>query len=84
MPDFSRSLSNFQIIAKNFDWFIALLAPVVIGQLARVKMVSTQKCDTLMEFYFVFCFFIFRQWLYEPGNQSVQFEWRKSQHHKVS
>ena len=32
MPDFSRSLSNFQIIARNFDWFIALLAPVVIGR----------------------------------------------------
>lgn len=51
--------------------------------LAKVKTVSTQKCDTLVEFYYYY-FLIFRQWLCEPGNQSVQFEWRKSQHHKVS
>ena len=31
MRDFSRALSKFQIIARNFDWFIALFAPVVIG-----------------------------------------------------
>ena len=32
--DFSRALSDlkFQITARNCDWFIALFAPVVIGQ----------------------------------------------------
>ena len=30
--DFSRALSKLQLIAKNSDWFIALLTPVVIGQ----------------------------------------------------
>jgi len=29
--DFSRPLSNLQVIAKNSDWFIALFAPLVIG-----------------------------------------------------
>ena len=29
--DFSRALSEFQVIARNCDWFIALPAPVVIG-----------------------------------------------------
>ena len=30
--DFSRPLSELQVIARNCDWFIALSAPVVIGQ----------------------------------------------------
>ena len=30
--DFSRALSELQIFAWNCDWFIALLAPVVIGR----------------------------------------------------
>ena len=30
--DFSRALSNLQVIARNCDWFIALFAPVVIGR----------------------------------------------------
>ena len=30
--DFSRAFSKFQIIARNYDWFIALFAPVVIGR----------------------------------------------------
>ena len=30
--DFSRVLSELQVIARNCDWFIALFAPVVIGQ----------------------------------------------------
>ena len=29
--DFSRALSELQVIARNSDWFIALFAPVVIG-----------------------------------------------------
>ena len=29
---FSRALSKLQGIATNFDWFIALFAPVVIGR----------------------------------------------------
>ena len=32
MYDFSRALSELRIIARNCDWFIALPAPVVIGQ----------------------------------------------------
>ena len=28
---FSRALSELQVIARNYDWFIALPAPVVIG-----------------------------------------------------
>ena len=32
MRDFSRALSELQVIAKNCDWFIALSAPVVIGR----------------------------------------------------
>ena len=31
-PDFSRASSEFQVIARNCDWFIALTAPVVIGR----------------------------------------------------
>ena len=30
--DFSRGLSELQVIARNCDWFIALFAPVVIGR----------------------------------------------------
>ena len=30
--DFSRSLSELQVIARNRDWFIVLFAPVVIGR----------------------------------------------------
>ena len=30
--DFSRALNKLQIIARNSDWLIALLTPVVIGQ----------------------------------------------------
>ena len=30
--DFSRALSELQIIARNCDWFIALFVPVVIGR----------------------------------------------------
>ena len=30
--DFSRALSELKVIARNCDWFIALSAPVVIGQ----------------------------------------------------
>ena len=30
--DFSRGLSELHVIARNFDWFIALSAPVVIGR----------------------------------------------------
>ena len=29
--DFSRALSELQIIARNCDWFIVLFVPVVIG-----------------------------------------------------
>ena len=29
---FSRALSELQIISRNYDWFIALFAPVVIGR----------------------------------------------------
>ena len=29
--DFSHALSELQVIARNCDWFIALIAPVVIG-----------------------------------------------------
>ena len=29
---FSRGLSELEVIARNSDWFIALLAPVVIGR----------------------------------------------------
>ena len=32
MRDFSRGLSKLHVIARNFDWFIALSAPVVIGR----------------------------------------------------
>ena len=32
MRDFSRSLSELHVIARNFDWFIVLSAPVVIGR----------------------------------------------------
>ena len=32
MRDFSRTLSELQVIARNCDWFIALSAPVVIGR----------------------------------------------------
>ena len=28
----SRASSEFQVIARNFDWFMALFVPVVIGQ----------------------------------------------------
>ena len=30
--DFSRASSEFQIIARNCDWFIVLFVPVVIGR----------------------------------------------------
>ena len=30
--DFSRALSELQVIARNCDWFIALFVPVVIGR----------------------------------------------------
>ena len=30
--DFSRALSELQVIARKFDWFIALFSPVVIGR----------------------------------------------------
>ena len=30
--DFSRALSQLQVIAGNCDWFIALSTPVVIGR----------------------------------------------------
>ena len=30
--DFSRALSELQVIATNCDWFIVLFAPVVIGR----------------------------------------------------
>ena len=30
--DFSRALSELQIIARNCDWFIVLFVPVVIGR----------------------------------------------------
>ena len=30
--DFSRSLSELQVITRSSDWFIALFAPVVIGR----------------------------------------------------
>ena len=29
---FSRALSELQVIARNCDWFIALIAPVLIGR----------------------------------------------------
>ena len=32
MRDFSRALSELQIIARDCDWLIALPAPVVIGR----------------------------------------------------
>mgnify|MGYP006862608481 CR=1 FL=1 len=32
MRDYSRALIKLQVIAKDSDWFIALFAPVVIGQ----------------------------------------------------
>ena len=34
--DFSRALSELQLIARNCDWFIALTAPVLIGRSNRV------------------------------------------------
>ena len=30
--DFSRASSELQVIASNYDWFIALFVPVVIGR----------------------------------------------------
>ena len=30
--DFSRALSELQVIARNYDWFVAMFAPVVIGR----------------------------------------------------
>ena len=30
--DFPRGLSELHVIARNFDWFIALSAPLVIGR----------------------------------------------------
>ena len=30
--DFSRALSEWQIIARSCDWFIVLFVPVVIGR----------------------------------------------------
>ena len=30
--DFSRALSKSQVSTRNSDWFVALYAPVVIGQ----------------------------------------------------
>ena len=30
--DFSRAMSEVQVIARNCDWFISLAAPVVIGR----------------------------------------------------
>ena len=30
--DFSRASSELEVIARNYDWLIALLAPVVIGR----------------------------------------------------
>ena len=30
--DFSRASSELQVIARNCDWFIALIVPVVIGR----------------------------------------------------
>ena len=30
--DFSRASREFQVIARNSDWFMALFVPVVIGQ----------------------------------------------------
>ena len=33
--DFSRASSELQVIARNCDWFIVLLAPVVIGRSNR-------------------------------------------------
>ena len=30
--DFSRALSELHVIARNYDWFMALLVPVVIGR----------------------------------------------------
>ena len=32
MRDFSRTLSKLQVIARNYDRFIMLFAPVVIGE----------------------------------------------------
>ena len=31
--DFSRAVSKSQVIARNYDWFIVLFAPVVIGRI---------------------------------------------------
>ena len=30
--DFSRASIELQVIARNYDWFLALLVPVVIGR----------------------------------------------------
>ena len=30
--DFSRALSNLQVMSRNSDWFTALFTPVVIGR----------------------------------------------------
>ena len=30
--DFSRALSELQVIARNCDWFVVLFAPVMIGR----------------------------------------------------
>ena len=35
--DFSRSLSKLQVIARRSDWFDALFAPVVIGEIGRAS-----------------------------------------------
>ena len=43
--DFSRALSKLQVIARNFDWFIALFPPVVIGRCNYFGIVfSTDFC----------------------------------------
>ena len=36
---FSRALSKVQVIARNFDWFIAMFAPVVKGRINYFSLV---------------------------------------------
>ena len=42
--DFSRALSELQVIARNCDWFIALFAPVVIGR-SNIALVFRQSFE---------------------------------------
>ena len=42
---FSRAFGKLQVIARNSGWFIALLAPVVIGRSNYPGIGSRQSCE---------------------------------------